>query len=280
MAPGWTRIYTHRNAHIEEDECGAPEFYTAGAKLHLLDGEHGKISPQTLRQHIADTPQGFVHGQQRGAVSITNLTESGAAYRTDEVAALGAVAAEFGLPVHMDGARFANAVVGTNASAAEMTWKSGVKALSFGGTKNGLLGVEAVILFDPAASWEFELRRKRGAHLFSKHRYLSAQMDAYLTDGLWLRLAGKSNAMAQRLSEGIKAAGGQLLHPTDGNQVFAAWPAAGHRAVQAAGAQYYLWPHAETLDVPDDAMVSARLVCNWATREEDVEAFLAALNAG
>ena len=161
-----------------------------------------------------------------------------------------------------------------------MTWKAGVEALSFGGTKNGLLGVEAVVLFNPEHAWEFELRRKRGAHLFSKHRYLSAQMDAYLTDDLWRRLAAKANAAAQRLSEGIVAAGGVLNHPTDGNQVFAAWPAAGHRAVQAKGAQYYLWPHSESLDVADDAMVSARLVCNWATTEAEVDAFLEALRAG
>lgn len=280
MAPGWSRIYTHRASHIEEDECGAPEFYTAGAKLHLLDGDHAKIKPQTLERAVADTPEGFVHGQQRGAVSITNLTENGAAYTPQEVAALGSVAKAFQVPLHMDGARFANAIAGTNASPAAMTWEAGVAALSFGGTKNGLMGVEAVVLFDPEKAWEFELRRKRGAHLFSKHRYLSAQMNAYLTDELWLRLAHQSNAMAQKLSEGIVAAGGRLEHPTDGNQVFASWPKAGHIAVQEQGAQYYLWPHSETMEGAEDRPVSARLVCNWATTEADVESFLSALNAG
>ncbi|MEL6584647.1 MAG: beta-eliminating lyase-related protein [Pseudomonadota bacterium] len=280
FAPGWTRIYTHRTAHIEEDECGAPEFYTAGAKLHLLDGTDGKISPETLHQAIADTPQGFVHGQQRGAISITNLTECGTAYTPSDVAALGGVAQEFDLPLHMDGARFSNAVAGTNATAAQMTWQAGVDALSFGGTKNGLLGVEAVVFFDPKHAWEFELRRKRGAHLFSKHRYLSAQMEAYLTDDLWLRLARQSNAMAKRLSDGIVALGGTLTHPTDGNQVFASWAKAGHVAAQAKGAQYYLWPHSETMDGDDDTPISARLVCNWATTEDDVDQFLEAIKAG
>ena len=136
----------------------------------------------------------------------------------------------------MDGARFANALAATNASPAEMTWKAGVDILSFGGTKNGLLGVEAVVIFDPAKAWEFELRRKRGGHLFSKHRYLSAQMLAYLDDDLWLRSARHANAMATRLSQGIAALpGASLVHPTEANAVFAAWPREGHRRAQEAG---------------------------------------------
>ena len=148
-----------------------------------------------------------------------------------------------GLPVHMDGARFANAVAHLGCTPAELTWKAGVDVLSFGGTKNGCLGVEAVVLFDPARAWEFELRRKRGGHLFSKHRFLSAQMEAYLEGDLWLDLAEAANARARELAEGIAALpGSEIVHPTEANAVFASWPRAGHRAAMAAGAQYYLWP--------------------------------------
>jgi len=140
------------------------------------------------------------------------------------------------------------------------------------------MGVEAVILFDPAKAREFELRRKRGGHLFSKHRFLSAQMAAYLDDDLWLALAAAANARADALAAGLAAVpGAKLLHPVEANMVFAAWPRAGHRTAQAAGARYYLWPGDQTLDGPDDDAVSARLVCNWATTEADIAEFLAVL---
>ena len=143
----------------------------------------------------------------------------------------------------MDGARFANAVAALGCSPAELTWKAGVDALSFGGTKNGCLGVEAVVLFDPARAWEFELRRKRGGHLFSKHRFLAAQMEAYLEGDLWLDLAEAANARARELADGIAALpGAALVHPSEANAVFAAWPRARHWAARAAGAHYYLWP--------------------------------------
>ena len=272
----WQTIYCHRDAHVEMDECGAPEFYTGGAKLALLDGEDAKISAGSLREAIENTHQGFVHGVQRGAVSITNATEAGAVYSPDDVAEIGAVAREFDLPLHMDGARFANALVATNASPAELTWKAGVDVLSFGGTKNGLLGVEAVVLFDPKRAWEFELRRKRGGHLFSKHRYLSAQMEAYLEDDLWRQMARNANRAATRLSEGILSIPGtELLHPTQANAVFAGWPRAGHRRAQEAGAAYYFWPDMKaSLDGPDDEIISARLVCSWCTTDDEVDRFL------
>ena len=180
LTPPWGAVFCHRNAHVEEDECGAPEFYTGGAKLVLIDGPDARITPEALRATVIATAQGGVHNTQRGPVTITNATEAGTVYSAAEVAALCTVAREFGLPVHMDGARFANALVAAGCTPAEMTWKAGVDVLSFGGTKNGCMGVEAVVIFDPAKAWEFELRRKRGGHLFSKHRYLSAQMDAYL----------------------------------------------------------------------------------------------------
>ena len=272
----WQAICCHRNAHIAEDECGSPEFYTGGSKLNLIDGDHGKITPAALETAIKVQVQGFVHSVQRGALSLTNATESGTVYSHDELKALCDVAKRYDMPVHLDGARFANSVVSTGATPAEMSWKAGVDVLSFGGTKNGLMGVEAVILFDPKLAWEFELRRKRGGHLFSKHRYLSAQMLAYLTDGLWLDLAGKANAAAKKLSNGILSLeGATLVHPTDANAVFASWNRASHRRAMEAGAKYYFWGSEGNLDGPDDGLESARLVCSWCTADAEIEQFLA-----
>jgi len=271
----WETIYCHTHAHINEDECGAPEFYTGGSKLTLLDGQDAKIDPASFQAAVDATGQVGVHNVQKGAISITTATENGAVYTLEELNALTRIAKENQIPVHLDGARFTNALVHLGCSPAEMTWKSGVDVVSFGGTKNGLLGVEAVIFFDPKHAWEFELRRKRGGHLMSKHRYLSAQMDAYLTDGLWLKMAKSANDMATRLSKGIMALpGAKLLHPTDANIVFAGWARSGHKAVQDAGAHYYFWPFDQTLDGPDDEILTARLVCNWATTSEDVDQFL------
>jgi threonine aldolase len=137
------------------------------------------------------------------------------------------------------------------------------------------MGVEAVVIFDPARAWEFELRRKRGGHLFSKHRFLSAQMAAYMKDGLWLRLATAANARADHLSQAILSVpGASLIHPTEANSVFASWPRAGHRRAHAAGARYYLWPGDQSLEGPDDEPLAARLVCSWCTTAEDVARFV------
>lgn len=272
----WGAVFCHRNAHVEEDECGAPEFYTGGSKLVLVEGPSAKMTPAALRRAISFTGRAGVHNVQRGMVTITNATENGTVYDVAEVAALCGVARDHNLPVHMDGARFANAIVATGATPAAMTWKAGVDVLSFGGTKNGCMGVEAVVIFDPARAWEFELRRKRGGHLFSKHRYLAAQMEAYLADGLWLDLAARANAAASRLSEGILTVpGAALVHPTEANAVFAAWPRGGHRKAQDAGAEYYLWPGDQSLEGPEDEALAARLVCSWSTTAAEVDGFLA-----
>ena len=275
MVQPWQTVYCHRHAHIQEDECGAPEFFTGGSKLVLLDGKDAKIDMASFQQAVANTGQVGVHNVQKGALSITTATENGAVYTVKEITALCDAAKANDIPVHLDGARFANALVSLGCTPAEMTWKAGVEAVSFGGTKNGLMGVEAVILFNPDRAWEFELRRKRGGHLISKHRYLSAQMEAYLTDDLWLKLAKRSNEVADKLSKGILALpGATLLHPTDANIVFAGWRRSGHRAVQKAGAHYYFWPFDQTLEGDDDEILTARLVCNWATTDEDVDNFL------
>jgi threonine aldolase len=225
------------------------------------------MSPPALAAALEQTGTS-VHGVQRGMLSITNVTEAGTVHSPAEVAALTALARAQGLPCHMDGARFANALVATGATPAEMTWKAGIDVLSFGGTKNGLLGVEAVVIFDPAKSWEFELRRKRAGHLFSKHRYLSAQMAAYLEDGLWLRLAGQANRMGARLAQGLSVLpGAGLTHPAQANMVFGWFPAEGHARARAAGAAYF--------DMPGPQPGSVRLVCSWNTTEADVDGFLA-----
>lgn len=270
----WGAVFCHRHAHIAEDECGAPEFYTNGAKLVLIDGAHGRITPDALTEALATTGASGVHGVQRGCLSLTNVTEAGTVYTPAEIAALTAIAKSHGLPCHLDGARFANALVSTGASPADMTWRAGIDVLSFGGTKNGLLGVEAVVLFDPAKSWELELRRKRGGHLFSKHRFLSVQMEAYLTDGLWMRLAAQANAMGQRLAQGIAGLNhAALTHPSQANMIFANWEPGGHARLQAAGAVYY-----DLRPLPD-GRETARMVASWNTTEDHVDHFLGHLKA-
>lgn len=275
MVQPWETIYCHRHSHIQEDECGAPEFYSGGAKLTLLDGDNAKIDPALFAKAVAETALVGVHNVQKGALSITSASEYGAVYSIAEITALCDIAKANDIPVHLDGARFANAVARLGCSPAEMTWKAGVEVVSFGGTKNGCIGVEAVILFNPDRAWEFELRRKRGGHLVSKHRYLSAQLDAYLTDDLWLKLAKQSNVAGAKLSTGIvQLPDAKLLYPSDANMVFAGWKRSGHRAAQKAGAHYYFWPTERSLDGPDDEILTARLVCNWATTDADVENFL------
>ncbi len=272
----WETIFCHPTAHIEEDECGAPEFFTGGAKLVLIEGENGKMNPDLLRQKLQATGQLGVHQVQRGALSITNVTEVGTVYSLDEIQALTDIAKQYNMPVHLDGARFANAMVALNCSPAEMTWKSGVDIVSFGGTKNGCMGVEAVVIFDPTKAWEFELRRKRGGHLSSKNRFLAAQMEAYLTDGLWIKLAKHANAMGSLVATGLKDIKGAKLHyPQQANMLFCGWLRAGHELAQAAGAMYYAWPEAEHPENgPTDEFLSARLVTSWSTTPQDVERFL------
>jgi threonine aldolase len=278
FCPPWGAIYCHRNAHVEEDECGAPEFYTGGSKLVLIDGDHARMTPDGLDRALRSTARAGVHNVQKGMLSLTNSTENGTVYTPADIATLTALARAEGLPCHLDGARFSNALVSVGCTPAEMTWKAGIDVVSFGGTKNGLMGVEAVVIFDPAKAWEFELRRKRGGHLFSKHRYLSAQMEAYLEGDLWLRLARAANAAAARLAAGIvQVPGAALVHPCQANAVFAAWPRAGHKRAQAAGASYYLWPGEQSMEGPDDEALAARLVCSWSTTDADVDRLLAAL---
>lgn len=278
MTQPYETIFCSPVAHIHEDECNAPEFYTGGAKLTLVPGGD-KMDPEALRETIAKENTRGVHGPQRGAVSLTQVTERGSVHSLAEIRALTSVAKTFDLPVHLDGARFANALVALGCSPAEMSWKAGVDAVSFGGTKNGCMGVEAVIFFDPAKAWEFELRRKRGAHLFSKHRYLSAQMVGYLKDDLWLDNAQKANAACARLAEGLKAVGAEFLHPVDANMIFAALPRALHHRMAEAGVHYHIWSGELEGDDPNE-MLAGRFVCDWSASDENTDRFLALLQNG
>lgn len=274
LSEPWQTIFCTKMSHINEDECNAPEFYS-GAKLTLVDSVNAKMTPETLRTAIEGEETRGVHGPQRGPVSITQVTEKGTVYSLEELQALTSVARDYGLKTHLDGARFTNAMVALGRTAAEMTWKAGIDCVCFGGTKNGLMGVEAVVFFDPAHAWEFELRRKRGAHLFSKHRYLSAQMEAYMEDDLWLDLARKANASGQRLADGLRATNAVTFpYEPEANMMFFDMPRGLHQKVQAAGAQYYLM---DTLEGDGDAAVLGRLVCDWSVGFDGVDAFLSAL---
>ncbi len=268
----WQTVFCSPVAHIHEDECNAPEFYSAGSKLTLVPGSD-RMTPDALRASIEIEESRGVHGPQRGPVSITQVTERGGVYTLDEISALTDVAKHYGLPVHLDGARFANAMVALECSAAEMTWKRGVDVVSFGGTKNGCMGVEAVVFFDPDKAWEFELRRKRGAHLFSKHRFLSAQMEGYLKNDIWLDMARQSNARAAQLSAGLVEKGAHFLHAPDANMIFASFPRRTHQRLHDAGAKYYIWSGNLEGDDPD-ALLAARLVCDWSLSEEHIAEFL------
>ena len=267
LAEPWSAVFCAPHAHVQEDECNAPEFFTGGAKLVPVGGPDGKMGAEALRAAIAAEETRGVHGPQRGPATITQATEKGTVHTLAELAALREAAG--GLPMHMDGARFANAAAALDTPAAAMV--EGFDAVTFGGTKNGLLGVEAVILRDPSLSWEFELRRKRGAHLFSKHRFLSAQMAAYLDGDLWLDLARRANAACARLTAGLRAAGAALAHEPEANIAFARFPRAAHRRLHEAGALYYLWDG--TLDGDPDEPLTARLVCGWSTEAEAVDRF-------
>jgi threonine aldolase len=268
----WDEIYCAYYSHIREDECNAVEFFTGGARITHV-GDDDRIDPAKLDQTISEAAPHGIHNAQPGVVSLTQVTDRGGVYSLDEISTICDVAHRYGLKVHLDGARFANAVVSLDCSPADMTWKAGVDAVSFGGTKNGCLGVEAVIFFDPACATEFELRRKRSGHLFSKNRYLAAQMQAYLEDGHWLETATQANAAGQKIfSELCGRFGARLDFPADANMAFLSMARSHHRRAFKAGASYELMG---PLDAgPDDELVPCRIVCDWSVSDSKVDRFL------
>lgn len=267
-------VYCHDHAHVFEDECGAPEFYTGGAKLFALGGpEAGKLGLAELERGLGRFRRGFEHHQQPSAVTLTQSSEWGTVYGVDEVRAIAELAHAHHCAVHMDGARFANALVALDVSPAELTWRAGVDVMSFGATKNGAMAAEAVIFFDPAKAADFRFRRKRGGHLFSKMRYLSAQLLAYLEDDLWLSNARHANEMAKRLNEGLSAVPGvHVVAPVEANEIFVRLPEGLAARLRAEGAVFHDWPAAGPNGV--------RLVTSFMTEREAVDAFVAACRGG
>ena len=267
VTPNWGVIYCHEGAHIATDECGAPEFYTGGGSLIRIPGEHGKLAPADIEARIVGA--GRVHNTQPAAISLSQATETGGVYTPAQLAAISEIAKRHKLAVHVDGARFANAVAALGCSPADLTWRSGIDILSLGATKNGAMAAEAVIYFGTAHTEDFGYRRKRGGHLFSKMRYLSAQLDAYLADDLWLRNARQANATAAKLGAGLAAIKGiSLLYPVEANEVFVTLPAATMKALEAEGFLFY--------PCGKSTPPCIRLVTSFQTAEAHVDAFIAA----
>jgi threonine aldolase len=284
VTPPWGAVFCHEGAHIIEDECGAPEMFTAGAKLVGIPGHAGKIAPDDLRATLAAFPRGAVKQVQPAAVSLSQATECGTIYTCEEIECLATIAHEAGLAVHMDGARFANALVTLGCTAAEMTWKSGIDILSFGATKNGALACEAVVFFDPAKAANFPFQRKRSGHTVSKGRLLGAQMVAYLENGHWLGLAKIANANALHLIEGLaKVTGVRLPWPRQVNEIFAILPRSVDAALKAGGAVYYDWStHGRDADLvrTNEDEVFIRLVTSFATQATEIDQFIATAIGG
>ena len=275
IAQPYNGVICHAEAHIMIDECGAPEMFTGGAKLYGLPGAGTKITAPAVEMRL----NGFVRGEhdsKPAVVSITQASEQGTVYSLDEVNAIAEVAKARGLRLHMDGARFANALVALECSPAEMSWKAGVDVLSFGATKNGALALEAVIFFNKDLAKDFEHRRMRGGQLLSKGRFLGAQMEAYLKDDLWLTNARRANQQAQRLHDRLaKVPGVRLPLGCDANLLFPVLPKRMHEALQAAGAIYHLWPGAGPgNDQIGDNEVFVRLVTSYATPDEAIDHFM------
>ena len=264
LTPVFGNIYCHKLSHINTDECGAPEFYTGGAKLVTLKGVNGKITSQELSDNVGGV--GVVHHTQPSVTSITQLCETGEAYKLNEIKEISETAHKHNLKMHMDGARFANALVSLGATPAEMTWKSGIDVLSFGATKNGCIAAEAIIFFKPELVGNLPFLMKRSGHLLSKMRFISAQLEAYISNDVWLRNAKHANKMGKKLSEGLNLNPNiELAYPTDANEVFAKFP---RPIIEHLNSEGYKM-NEEELDGK-----AARLVTAWNTEESDVDQLL------
>ena len=264
LCPPYRGIICHRDAHIEVDEAGAPGFFTGGAKLMLLDGDGAKITAGSVKE-ACDLIRDDVHQVQPAAISITNATEYGLVYRAAEVAALGEIAKQHSLALHMDGARFANALATTGDRPADVTWRAGVDAMSFGFVKNGGLNAEALILFQTELFDEVAVRRKRAGHLSSKGRMLAAQILALLEDGLWLDNARAANAVAQTVAG---AAPRRLVYPVEANEIFLKVSADEAAGLRVQGFDFYEWGPGQI-----------RLVTSWNQRSEEVDRLATAIAA-
>jgi threonine aldolase len=265
LTPSYGVIFAHEEAHIANDEAGAPGFFSGGAQLALLQAPDGKVTYAALAAALEAHPVSL-HTTQPTALALSQATELGTSYRPEELGALCELAHERGLKVQMDGARFANAVAFLDCHPGDVTWRAGVDVMSFGATKNGALAAEAVVFFDTSLVRDFELRRKQSGHLLSKSRYVSAQLLAYVESGLWLRNARRTNDLAQKIG---RAAGKLLMHPVEANEIFLALGQERKQSLRQAGFEFYDWNAASTGET--------RFVVSWDQREEDVLALCAAL---
>ena len=269
LTPSYGKVFCHEMSHINTDECAAPEFFTGGAKLIPISSRDGKITPENLTSMIRG--KGNVHSAQPATLSITQSCEVGTVYQLDEISAVSETAREHGLSVHMDGARFANALVALDASPAQMTWKSGIDVLTLGGTKNGCLAAEAVVFFKPDLVKSFPYLHKRSGQLLSKMRFVSAQIEAYVSNDVWLRNARHANTMAARLSAGLAAIPGiELAFPTQSNEVFARLP---RKVIDRLSAEGINVTEGEL-----DGTAPPRFVAAWDSRVEDVDGLIAAID--
>ncbi|MEJ8569626.1 threonine aldolase family protein [Elongatibacter sediminis] len=266
----WNLVFCHRGAHVFNDEGGAPEFFGHGLRLMPLDGDDGKLRAGTLVDAVNGSEGHGVHSYAAGALTLTQSTEAGTVYRPDEIAALCAAAGDQGLSVHVDGARFGNAIATLGCAPGACTVDAGVRMMSFGASKNGCLAAEALLIFgDGALRERAERLRKRSGHLLSKMRYVSAQLLAYIDNGLWLRLAAGANAQARRFAEAIaQHPQARSEYSVEANEVFVRWTPAGFSALETAGMQFLRWPGDENL---------ARFVFSHATRAEETAALCEAL---
>lgn len=275
LSPPWGAVLCHAEAHAIVHECGAPEFFGGGLRLVGIEGDGGKLQPDTIAAAL-DRQFGLRPHQILPAVlSLTQASECGTVYRIDEISGLATLAHERGLAVHMDGARFANAVARLGVTPADVTWRAGVDVLSFGATKGGALAAEAVVFFDPARADAMAERRKRAGHLASKHRFIAAQFDAFLADQEWLKLAAHANRMADRLATLLASLKLPPVWPVEANMVFVRLPQALHERLQAAGASYYVI-HTHNTDpaaVPSDYLL-VRLVTSFGTTASSVDKFI------
>ena len=277
MSPPYGMILAHEQSHVQMDECAGPEFFTGGAKILPLAGLGGKLTPDVVSRALGGFPERPPHGAPASCLSLTQGTECGTIYSVDELKVLCAFAHEAGLSVHLDGARFANAVAALDCAPADISWRAGVDVLCFGGTKNGCIAAEAVVFFDPDKAADFEFRRKRAGHLWSKMRFIAAQFDGYFEDGLWLRLAAHANAMAAKLSAGLAAIDAvEISYPTQINEVFAVFPDGAAETLRDKGHVFFPWI---TPGDPANGKMQ-RLICSFRTTDAEIDAFIADARGG
>ncbi len=266
LCPPWGGIYCHNGAHVIKDENTAPEFFTGGARQIPIAGPEGKPDLEALSKAISSAQTHGIHNVKPAVISLTNATECGTVFTADELAAYGSLAKQHQMALHVDGARFSNAVVSTGASPAALTWQSGVDVLTFGATKNGAIAAEMVIFFNKQFADDFAYRRKRAGHLWSKHRFLAAQIDAFFHNDLWLNNAQHANAMATRLARGLSTVRGiGIPWPVEANEIFAIMPAALIQQLRQRGFEFYDWPAADNM---------VRLVTSFNTSTDDIDCFI------